>query len=355
MYRLVPYRLLAAAGACALSGQAPGGKQYKNAAEYEAYNAVVKDIAASNFSQATTDLDAWKQKYPQTDFEAEREVLYLKVCVSGRRFAKAVDKAGEVLGRGLDQVFKDPRDGPSQEVQLLYNATISVPMIADPTPAEIATGQAVARSLMNLERRPAGLSDADWSKLRSDVQAPAKAALVYLALLPGSRAMMAKPPDCTTAQTVLEKALEDYPDSASIAYNLGRAYLCLKKYSVAIYEFARAEGQDATLGGTQSAAKLRAMVDDDYKTLHGGTDGLEQLREQAKQSPMPPAGLLHASRSAVVKQSGSSAYRSSRSGPRLRGFAPAHIMRLVHFMSAWPAKCRSARSAWACSESASSG
>ena len=46
---------------------------------------------------------------------------------------------------------------------------------------------------------------------------------------------------------------------------------------------------------------------------------------------------LGASRSAVVWQSGSSAYRSSRSGPRPRGFAPAHMSRLIHFKSAWPA------------------
>jgi hypothetical protein len=145
-----------------------------------------------------------------------------------------VDEAGEALAKGLDQVFKDPKDGPSQEIQFLYNATMSVPMIADPTPAEMTTGQAVARALMHLERRPAGLSDADWTKLQSDLQGPAKAAQVRLAIVPGVRAMMAKPKDCAAAQSAFEKALQDYPDSASIAYNLGTAYACQKKNSVAI-------------------------------------------------------------------------------------------------------------------------
>ena len=291
MYRSVPRYLLALAAAGALFGQAPAAKQWKDAAEYNAYTAVIKDMDGRNFAQAIADADAWKQKYPQSDYQAEREVLYLKACVSIRRFAKAVDEAGEVLGKGLDQVFKDPKDGPSQEVQFLYNATISVPMIADPTPVEVATGETVAHDLMNLDRRPTGLSDADWTKLRSDVQAPAKAALMHLAILPGVRAMLAKPPDCQAAQSTLEKALEDYPGSASIAYNLGTAYACLKKYSVAIYEFARAAAVDPTLGGTQDANKLRSVVDDNYKTIHGSDEGLDQLKQQAKQSAMPPAGF----------------------------------------------------------------
>ncbi len=290
MYRFSKY-LFALAAAAVLSGQAPAGKQYKNAAEYDAYNAVVKDMAVNNFAQAIADLDAWKQTYPETDYQAEREVLYLKACVSARRFAKAVDEAGEVLGKGLDQVFKDPKDGPSQEIQLLYNATISVPMMADPTPAEVATGQAVARRLMNPERRPAGLSDADWTNFRSQVQGPAKAALVYLAILPGVRAMTAKPPDCAMAQAAFEKALEDYPDSPAIAYNLGTAYTCQKKYAVAIYEFARAAALDPTLGGTQDANRIRSLVDDNYKKIHGSDEGLDRLKQQAKQSPMPPTGF----------------------------------------------------------------
>lgn len=291
MSRFAQFCLLVPAAAAVLLAQAPKGKQYKNAAEFDAYNAVVKDMTAKNFTQAIADLDTWKQKYPETDFVAEREVLYEKACVSARRFAKAEDEAGEVLAKGLDTVFKDPKDGPSQEIQFLYNATISVPMIADPTPAETTTGASVAHKLMSLDRRPQGVSDADWKKLQSDVQAPAKAALVKLAMLPGIRAMMAAPPDCAAAQAAFEKALADNPDSATIAYNLGTAYTCQKKYSVAIYEFARAAAIDATLGGTQDAAKIRALADDNYKKIHGSDEGLDALKQQARQSPLPPAGF----------------------------------------------------------------
>ena len=289
MYRIALLCVLTAGAS--LYGQAPAKKQYKNAAEYDAYNAVVKDMAANNFTQAIADLGVWKQKYPETDFVAEREVLYLKACVSAKRYDKAVDEASGVLAKGLEVVFKDPKDGPAQEVQFLYNATISVPMIADPTPEEMTTGTAVAQKLMKLDRRPPGIGDADWTKLQNDVQAPAKLALVKIDMLPGLRAMMSKPQDCAAAQTAFEKALTDHPDSATIAYNLGTSYTCEKKYAPAIYEFARAAAIDPTLGGTQDAAKIKALADDDYKTIHGSTDGLDALKQQAKQTPLPPAGF----------------------------------------------------------------
>ena len=291
MIRVPECCLIALAAACALNAQAPAGKQYKNTAEFDAYNAVIQDMTANHFGQAINDLDAWKQKYPETDFAAEREVLYLKACVNARRYNTAVDEAGQAMGKGLDALFKDPKDGPSQEVQFLYNATISVPMIGDPTPAEVATGNDLARRLLNLDRRPPGLADADWNKLKSDVQAPARAALVYLAMLPGMRAMTGKPQDCTAAQSAFEKALKDYPDSATLAFNLGTAYSCRKKYGPAIYEFERAAALDATLGGTQDASKIRAIGDDNYKKLHGSDEGLAELKQQARQSPLPPAGF----------------------------------------------------------------
>lgn len=281
--------LISAAGA--LYGQAAGGKQYKDAAEYDAYNAVVKDMAANNSAQAITDLDAWTQKYPQTDYEAEREVLYLKACVGAKNFAKALDEAGKAEAKGLDKIFKDPKDGPSQEVQFLYNAAISAPMVAGPTPAQASAGADAARRLMSFDRRPPGMNDTDWNNLRNGVQAPAKAALVYLAMQPGVHAMMSKPPDCGAAQSAFEKALGDYPDSASIAYNLGTAYTCQKKYAEAIYEFARAAAIDPTLGGTQDPNKIRALADDNYKKIHGSAEGLDQLKQQARQSPLPPAGF----------------------------------------------------------------
>jgi tetratricopeptide (TPR) repeat protein len=272
-------RLAAVAALCA--GAAAAQKQYKPG-EYEAYNAVVKDLLAGSFSQAITDLDNWKTKFPESDFEPDRDVLYMKSYVGAKQWAQAVDEAGESMGHNFD---------PGQELQVLYNATISIPMIANPTSEERGVGKTAATRLMTFDRRPENLSDSDWTKLRADLEAPARAALLYLAMLPGNQAMTKQPRDCGAAVSAYEKALESYPDSASISYNLATALNCEKKVSEAIYEFERAAAIDPTLGGSCDAAQIQGIADGAYLRVHGSKEGLDRLKQIVKQSPLPPPGF----------------------------------------------------------------
>jgi hypothetical protein len=276
--------LLAAAVAAAQPA-----KPYKNG-EYEAYNAVIKDAGANDWTRAIADLDAWKQLCPQSDYEPERQVLYIKAYAAAKQPAKVLDRAAELLP-GLDALFADPKDGPGQAVQVLYNATVAVAQVPDPTPRQAAAGEDAARRLMVFDRRPSGLSDADWAKLRSDLQAPAKAALVYLAMAPGNRAMAMQPRDCAAASAAYRRALEKYPESAAISFYLGGALTCEKKMAEAIYAFERAAVVDATLGATRDAAQVRSIADIAYTRLHGSAEGLERLKQQVKESPYPPAGF----------------------------------------------------------------
>ncbi len=261
-------------------------KQYKPG-EYEAYNAVVKDVVANNFAQALADLDTWSRQFPQSDYAPDREVLYVKTFVGGKQWAKAVDKTGELMAKGIDAFFPDPKDA----LQVLYNATIAIPMVAGPSPAEVAAGDAAARALLTFDRRPAGLSDPDWSKLRADIAAPAKAALLYLAMLPGNQAMTRQPRDCVAAEAAYRRALEQFPESSTVAYNLATALHCSKKTAEAIYEYERAATVDPTLGGTREAAQIRSIADNAYIKFHGSDEGLAVLKEMAGRSPLPPPGF----------------------------------------------------------------
>ena len=263
-------KVAAIAALCA--GMAWTQKQYRPG-EYDSYNAVVKDIQSNQFAQAITDLDAWKSKVPQSDYAADRDVLYMKSYVGAKQWAQAVDKAGEVAGHSFD---------PSQELQVLYNATISIAQIANPSDQEVATGKAAAGKLMAFDRRPDGVSDADWAKLRADVQAPARAALQYLAILPGNQAMTKQPRDCAAAVVAYTKALEDYPDTANISYNLATALICEKKFSDAIYEFERAASFDPS---------RKAAADGAYVKVHGSSEGLDELKQLVRKSALPPAGF----------------------------------------------------------------
>jgi tetratricopeptide (TPR) repeat protein len=272
---------------CAFAAHAE--KTYKPG-EYDLYNEAIKDLGANNFSKAIADLDTWKAKIPESDYAGDRAVLFMKACMGAKQWARALDETAEVLPR-MNTLFSDPKDGPGQALQILFNAAVATPQVAAPTPAQTAAGEQAARQLMSFDRRPPGVTDENWTKLKSDVQAPAKAALLYLALLPGNQAMTKQPRDCAAAQVAYVKALEDYPDSAAVSYNLGTALSCLHKNAEAIYQFQRAAAIDPSLGGTADAAKTRSFADSAYTRVHGSDEGLEALKQQAKQTPTPPAGF----------------------------------------------------------------
>jgi hypothetical protein len=56
-----------------------------------------------------------------------------------------------------------------------------------------------------------------------------------------------------------------------------------------LYEFERAIVLDPSLGGTSDANKMKEFADKYYVSFHGSNEGLDQLKEQVKASPMPPA------------------------------------------------------------------
>jgi hypothetical protein len=136
--------------------------------------------------------------------------------------------------------------------------------------------------------------------VKGQLQAAAKGALLTMAVRPGISALGKNPQDCETAQSSLSKAIADYPDNAYVAYNLGQAFRCQAKkdqakydeiYPRAVYEFIRAMVIDPSLGGTQDAKKMTDVLTNLYVNYHGGNDGLEELKTQAKANPLPPAGF----------------------------------------------------------------
>ena len=277
-------------------------RKYKDNAEYDIFNEVTKDLnpASPNYTKAITDLDTWKQKYPDSDFKDTRAVLYLSAYSGAKQFNKEIAAAADLLSQDLDAVYSDPKQGPGDVLRILYTTAVAIQQIPNPTPAEIATGEKAGKLLMNYNRKPEGLSDADWTNTKNQLQTAAKAALLFTAVVPGNQAMAKTPPDCETAQGVFSKALTENPQNAFVAYQLGRAWYCIARTNPSkveeygpkgIYEFVRAIAIDPTLGGTQDGKKLTDSVTNIYSNFHGDSEGLDQLKEQAKASPLPPAGF----------------------------------------------------------------
>jgi len=270
---------------------APAAKKYKDG-EFDIYSAAANDVKGNNFAQAIKDLDTWKQKFAETDFKTERQVLYVMAYSGAGQFDKAVDAAAPMITSGVDALFSDPKDGPGQAIRVLFAAVTAIVRIPNPSPEQLAIADRAAHELFDYNRKPQGVSDADWSNARGQLQPPAKAALLYMAMLPGNQAMARNPRDCAAAEGAYSKALSVYPDQSAISYNLGLALGCQKKNSEAVYEFQRAAVLDATLGGTQpDPGKIRNFADNSYTKVHGSDEGLAQLKDQVKQAPVWPAGF----------------------------------------------------------------
>ena len=251
-------------------------KNYRDRAEYDMYNAVSQDLAASNYTKAVTDLDAWKQKYPDSDFKDDRQLIYVKSYFETKQFSKALE-----ISAALD----------SKDLELLYMEAASVQQIPNPTPDQLATGAKAAHELEGY----------DYSKVpdktREQIQAVSKSALLYIALVPGVEALKAK--NCPVAESALKRSLEDYPYSGQAAAYLAEAEVCLyknqpEKISLALYEFARAASLDPA---------IEPRLEDIYRQYHGtDPDGLKQLKELAMKAPFPPTGFEIKSAGAIARE-----------------------------------------------------
>jgi hypothetical protein len=269
------------------TAMAQSPKKYQNPAEYQIYDAVTKDIAASDFPKALTDLDTWQKNYPASEYRDDRQLLYVQSYAAAKQPGKAIDAAADLVAR---QDLESALGGPANVVKLLFTTAAAIQQVPSPTPDQMATTGKAARQLLAYDKKPEGLTDETWTQVRSQLQAAAKASILYLALLPGTQAMQKN--DCAAAETAFTKALADNPDSSDAAYSLGRAQLCLyktqpEKASAAIYEFARAVAIDPA-----KQATVAPYLEKVFEQYHGkDPEGLRQLKELAAKSPLPPAGF----------------------------------------------------------------
>ena len=125
---LMKYAAIAALGTVALTGiarqahaQAAAAAQpethYKDQMEFDAFNAVTIDITKKDWAKALTDLDTWKQKYPDSWYKDTRTRLYIQPYFEQKKF----DKVLEVAGEESELLIKSPLHGQ----RCVYQASIT--------------------------------------------------------------------------------------------------------------------------------------------------------------------------------------------------------------------------------------
>ncbi len=294
MYSWRPLTVVVLFVAFGLAGLCETKKNYKDRAEFDLYSAVVKDFETKDYKKALSDLDVWNEKYPESDFKDDRQVLYVQTYAGLNEQAKALDAGSGLLAKDPASLFRTEAD----RIRLLYALVTAVEHVGSPSAEQAATGNEAARQLEAINKPPAGMSDADWQKAEKGLKAAARSAQLYLALNPVAKALQAK--DCKAAETEALKAQGQFPESVQAAWYLGSAQLCLSrtdpsKASPALYEFARAAALDPVKGMVDPKWQQTTVVpylEKAYTQYHGADpEGLNQLKQLAVNSPQPPEGF----------------------------------------------------------------
>ncbi len=221
-------------------GQAPAAqpaqKNWKDRAEYDLYNAIVKEQDAS---KRLALLNSWKEKYSTSDYADARSQIYVTTYA-------ALNQPDKVIATGNEVLQSDPKN-----LTVLYMMALNVLGITKPTPDDLASGEKAANGL---------ISNIDTFF------------------------------DFT-------KSLQSTPNNAQVSYWLGTAIVQEKKpekQPVALFHFARAASLDQSQGGFNAQAKqsIETYFVNAYNRFHGQDAAeLSKLRDLAKASPFPPDGF----------------------------------------------------------------
>ncbi len=271
---IVQQAMAQAAASPAASQSAAQKPEIKNPAEYNAY---INAIQQQNPAQKAEALEAFLQTYPTSVMKTDALELLMVSYQQAGNAQKALDAANRILQT-------DP--GNVRALALLaynYRAAASQggPQMADNLAKAKQYGEQGLQALPKLQK-PAGMSDADFTKLHNEMGAIFDGAV-------GFAALQAK--DLATAQKSLEEAVswESQPNIADI-YPLATADLESKPMNPAGFWFI-VKAANLAQGPTQQ--QILDYGKKKYIRYHGSEQGWDQLVNDAKASSsvMPPAGF----------------------------------------------------------------
>jgi hypothetical protein len=246
------------------------GPQWKDQQEYDMYNAVVKE---NDPKKKLSLINAWKDKYPDTQYKTQRMQLYLNAYVQLNDFPNVLAVLYELLSAS-------PKDLQIMSPIMYY--TIQSNAV---TPAALDQAEKAANStLANLDNKPATIKDDQWPVAKKQFESMAHKTLGWVAM---------QRKNAEVAKQEFLKTLTLDPNQSEVAYWLGNTLRAEKKpetVSQALYYYARA----ATYDGQGSLPEPgRRQLDDylkkAYVGYHGSEEGLAELKATAKTQPAPPA------------------------------------------------------------------
>jgi hypothetical protein len=231
-------------------------------------------------------LDKWKKEFPTTPLVTARHAMYLTTYFNLKMARQAFDQAQENI-----------KDNPI-DVTALYDA-ISMVTLIKPAPSkdDLDTGEKNALAILDNQavfgpgNKPQGMADAQWASIKSQIQGLAERVLM---------AIYSLRKDDKREVEDLTKLINRDNSLYTASYQLGQAMGRILKAEnrpqdqpPMFWQYARAlSGTGTTPNVLPANARTPAtkFLNDAYTLFHGSTDGLQDLMNQAKNSPFPPAG-----------------------------------------------------------------
>ena len=247
-------------------------KNWKDRAEYDLYDSIIKD---TNPKTRLDKLQQWEKGYPQTDWIKERRTLLMTTYFTLQQPKESVGVAKQILA-------DDPKNFSANYIIVTFTQALAG---NNPTPDVLDQGANAARSILaDINTPPANFTADQWKSQRPQVEELAHTTLGWVDL---------QKKDWLGAESEFQKTLQMNPNNGQVDYFMGTAIASekdLKKMPAALFYFARAagyEGQGAL--NPTGRQQVLAYVQKAYKGFHGADEGFDKLMAMAKTTPTPPA------------------------------------------------------------------
>ena len=248
------------------SSPAPQGqkKEIKDPAEYNAY---VGAVQQTDPTAKISGLEAFLVQYPNSVMKEDALELLMGTYQQAGNQAKVIDTANRLLAANPDNA--------RALVLLAYNERAAQKWADAKQHAERGL-QAVDKMV-----KPAGVSDADFAKQKSQLTG-------LLNSVAGFSALQLK--NYADAQKYLRPAVEADPNNVENVYPLALAYLTATPSDDVngLFFIARAANLVSDPKGKDSIIKFGRSR---YTKYHGTDQGWDDLMAQTKTTPVPPAGF----------------------------------------------------------------
>jgi tetratricopeptide (TPR) repeat protein len=247
-------------------------KEIKDPAEYNAY---VGAVQQTDPAAKVSGLEAFLTQYPNSVMKEDALELLMGAYQQTNNQAKMLETAQKLLQSNPCNI---------RALALIAYTKQAMGVAGQNSLQNFAeAGQAGEKGLQCLQTasKPAGMSDADWEKLKTTTANIFNSAA-------GIAAYTAK--DYAKAEQYLRPAVEADPTNLLNVYDLALAYLAPgpgEKDVDGLYFIARAAALAQGAGKEQIAKFGKSR----YAKYHGSDEGWTNLLAQAATTPLPPAGF----------------------------------------------------------------